>query len=164
MPQILLLKLPMEEKTQQASKQKMDTERFFLFAVETQEWMLVWGEGAKASPPSREKCQKVRGSPAARDRASAFRRDIVNFPGPRPPCLPHASPRAGRRTRCRCCAVRSRAEEPWSQSRECVLTTFYSLCLGSKAAFPLAFSLGAAASGHACALPLHKPRSFWIFP
>lgn len=86
MPQILLLKLPMEEKTQQASKQKMDTERFFLFAVETQEWMLVWGEGAKASPPSREKCQKVRGSPAARDRASGVcvSQRHCKFPGATP--------------------------------------------------------------------------------
>lgn len=62
MPQILLLKLPMEEKTQQASKQKTDTERFFLLAVETQEWMLVWGkEPRQAHLPERS----VRKSEAA---------------------------------------------------------------------------------------------------
>lgn len=123
------------------------------------------GEAAKASPPPREEPSESQRQPcgcsgAGVSRSLSISRGHALRPRPRPPGLPRAAPRR----RCGCCAVRSRAEEPWSQSRECALPTFYSLSLESKTAYPLRFRLEAAATGHACALPLHKPRSFWIFP
>ena len=132
--------------------------------------MLVWGKQPRQAHLPRRTVRKSKAALRPETAAPAFRVHC-RFPAATPSTRGHAHPPssslaggAGPRRRCGCCAVRSRAEEPWSQSRECALPTLYSLCLESKAAFPLRFRLGAAAAGHACDLPLHKPRSFWIFP